>query len=76
MACLLSIANDALLLAVTLYHSMCKFRKCVNILFKSLPIMFYFFENWIRCIPQVSFASGTDEGSFPSDTSDWMLLCW
>lgn len=40
MACLLSIANDALLLAVTLYHSMCKFRKSVNIFFKSLPIMF------------------------------------
>jgi len=31
MACLLSIANDALLLAVTLYKSMCKFRKYVNI---------------------------------------------
>lgn len=31
MACLLSIANDALLLAVTLYYSMCKFRKSVNI---------------------------------------------
>lgn len=31
MACLLSIANDALLLAVTLYQSMCKFRKSVNI---------------------------------------------
>lgn len=31
MACLLSIANDALLLAVTLYQLMCKFRKYVNI---------------------------------------------
>lgn len=32
MACLLSRANDALLLAVTLYQSMCKFRKSINIL--------------------------------------------
>lgn len=34
MACLLSIANDALLLAVTLYQSMCKFRKSLNILLR------------------------------------------
>jgi hypothetical protein len=43
---------------------------------KSLPIMFYFFENWIRWIPQLSFASGTNEVSFLSDTSDWMPFCW
>jgi len=59
MACLLSIANDALLLAVTLYQSMCKFRKSVSsyhvLLLRKLDTMHssatFCFRHWWSFFP-------------------------